>query len=244
MTQSRRIALEGVAVVVSILLAFAIDAWWDGHQLRDAEAAAMDALRDEFVQNREVLQQSIVFNRTSIRSASFFLTASPAQIRQIDFRSQFDATPAEVAGVLWTLDTYEPDVGALVRFLDRNELATDLGRAVYTAVVNWETKRADTEEEAAVLWESCLILLRGLTSYMSDLAPTQGVPAGLGLLNQDGPERLARFRANEQLMGELVTKAQLQSIYTRELRALLLHTEEVLGILGVDADTLPGPESR
>ncbi len=227
-------------MIVSILLAFAIDAWWDAHQLRDAEAPAMDALRDELVLNREELQKSIAFNRTSIRIASVFLSASSAQLRQADFRSQFDATPAEAAGVPWTLDTYDPDVGALVRFLDRNELATDLGRTVYTAVVNLETKRADAEEEAAVLWESCLILLRGLTSYVSDLAPTQGAPIGLGLLNQDGPERLARFRANEQLMGELVTKAQLQSIYTRELRALLQHTGQVLGILGVDADTLPG----
>ena len=241
MTQSRRIALEGFAVVLSILIAFAIDAWWDAHQLRDAEAAAMEALRDELVQNRETLQRSIAFNELSLRSASFFLAASPAQLRQTDFR-QRGTTPAQTAGVLWTLSTYDPDVGALVRFLDRSELATDLGRTVYTAVVNWETKRVDTGEEAEALWESCLILLRGLTSYMSDLAPNQGTPAGLAWLDQDGPERLARFRANESLMGELIAKSQLQMIYTRELRALLQHTDQVLGLLGVDTDTLPEPE--
>lgn len=230
-------------MVLSILVAFAIDAWWDAHQLRDAEAAAMEALRDELVQNREVLQRSIAFNQTSQRSASLFLAASPAQIRQTDYRSRVGSTPAERAGVLWALDTFDPDVGALVRFLNRNELATDLGRTVYAAVVNWETKRVDAGEEAEALWESSLILLRGLTSYLSDLVPSRETPAGLLLLNQDGPERLARFRADEQLMGELITKAQLQFIYTRELRALLQHTDQVLGILGVDADTLPGIES-
>ena len=81
----KRLTLEAFAIVGSILLAFAIDAWWEGHQLRDAEAAAMEALRDELVQNREVLRRSIAFNRLSIRSASFFLSASPAQLRQADF---------------------------------------------------------------------------------------------------------------------------------------------------------------
>jgi hypothetical protein len=241
MTQSRRIALEGLAVVTSILLAFAIDAWWDANQLREAEAAAMEALRVELVQNREALQRSITLNEGSRVSASLFLAASPAQLRQTDFR-QRGTTAHDAAASLWNLSTFDPDVGALMRFLDRNELTTDLGRTVYSAVVNWETRRVDTGEEAEALWESCLILLRGLTSYMSDLAPSLGAPAGLALINKDGPERLARFRANESLMGELIAKSQLQMIYTRELRALLQQTDQVLDILGVDTDTLPEPE--
>jgi len=237
MTQSRRIALEGIAVVVSILLAFAIDASWDARQLREAERAAIDALRDELLQNRDLLQRSIDFNERSVRAVSVFLASSPDQIRATDF-GLLNTTAATIGGVIWTLQSFDPDIGALVRFLGRDELVTDLGRTVYTAVVNWETKRDDTAEEAALLWESCLIVLRGLTSYLSDVAPREGVPAGLTLLNVDGPERLARFRANEALMGELVAKAQLQSIYIRELRALLDHTDQVLAMLEVDADTL------
>ena len=53
MNQSRRIpwkrlAAEGFVVVVSILLAFAIDAWWDGYQEDRREARQLVAMREEF----------------------------------------------------------------------------------------------------------------------------------------------------------------------------------------------------
>jgi len=63
----------------------------------------------------------------------------------------------------------------------------------------------------------------------------------LALINEDGPERLAQFRENESLMGELLAKSELQIIYNREVGALLRHTDQVLGLLGVDTETLPEP---
>jgi hypothetical protein len=42
-----RIVAEGVAIVVSILLAFAIDRWWDLRQARQEEIAALTPLLDE-----------------------------------------------------------------------------------------------------------------------------------------------------------------------------------------------------
>jgi hypothetical protein len=47
---------EVVAIVGSILLAFAIDAWWDDVQLRRDETAAMQQLRDEFLSNSEAIR--------------------------------------------------------------------------------------------------------------------------------------------------------------------------------------------
>jgi hypothetical protein len=43
-----RILVEGVVIVVSILLAFGIDAWWDGRQRREVEHEIRDQLADEF----------------------------------------------------------------------------------------------------------------------------------------------------------------------------------------------------
>ena len=53
MNQSQRIpwnrlAAEGFVVVVSILLAFAIDAWWDGYQENQREDRQLAAMRVEF----------------------------------------------------------------------------------------------------------------------------------------------------------------------------------------------------
>ncbi|MDH3424629.1 MAG: hypothetical protein OEN00_16655 [Gemmatimonadota bacterium] len=39
-----RVLAEGAVIVLSILLAFGIDAWWEGRQERAEELAALSAL--------------------------------------------------------------------------------------------------------------------------------------------------------------------------------------------------------
>jgi hypothetical protein len=43
-----RVLLEGMVIVVSILLAFGIDAWWDRARNHDLRSAYLTALKDEF----------------------------------------------------------------------------------------------------------------------------------------------------------------------------------------------------
>ncbi len=51
----RRLVAEGAAIVVSILLAFAIDAWWEERQERVEEHQILHDLADEFTLIRNVL---------------------------------------------------------------------------------------------------------------------------------------------------------------------------------------------
>lgn len=48
-----RILAEGVAIVVSILLAFGIQAWWEETNIRSDERGALTSLLDDFSENRE-----------------------------------------------------------------------------------------------------------------------------------------------------------------------------------------------
>jgi hypothetical protein len=50
-----RMAVEAVLIVVSILLAFGIDAWWDDRKLAIEEAELIVALEKEFLRNRQTL---------------------------------------------------------------------------------------------------------------------------------------------------------------------------------------------
>ena len=50
-----RLIAEGGAIVVSILLAFAIDAWWEERQERVEEQQILQDLADEFTLIRDVL---------------------------------------------------------------------------------------------------------------------------------------------------------------------------------------------
>jgi hypothetical protein len=51
----RRIAVEGAAIVISILLAFSIDAWWDTKQRQNDEVRSMSALLTDLKSYREGL---------------------------------------------------------------------------------------------------------------------------------------------------------------------------------------------
>jgi hypothetical protein len=57
--QWRRIAVESVAIVLSILLAFAIDAWWEERQERTAEAEILVGLKQEFQDTQALINDKL-----------------------------------------------------------------------------------------------------------------------------------------------------------------------------------------
>ena len=61
----KRIAVETVAIVASILLAFAIDAWWDERQERIEETEILLGLKSEFSRYREELAGGVEYNERS-----------------------------------------------------------------------------------------------------------------------------------------------------------------------------------
>jgi len=57
--QWKRLSVEATAIVASILLAFAIDAFWDERELREQEIAQLHALHADFTENVKRLQRVI-----------------------------------------------------------------------------------------------------------------------------------------------------------------------------------------
>jgi len=62
----KRNAIETVVIVASILLAFAIDAWWDERQERIEETEILLGLKSEFSRYRDDLERSIDYH-TNVR---------------------------------------------------------------------------------------------------------------------------------------------------------------------------------
>ncbi len=73
-----RIAVEAAAVVGSILLAFAIDAWWDDHQDRVEEQRIFVGLKSEFEQNLELIEIELSYRNAVIDSILEIFDASVA----------------------------------------------------------------------------------------------------------------------------------------------------------------------
>ncbi len=54
-----RVFVEGVVIVLSILLAFGLQAWWDGVQEREQESEALEALAQDFSENIQALRDHV-----------------------------------------------------------------------------------------------------------------------------------------------------------------------------------------
>jgi hypothetical protein len=72
----RRLSIEAAAIVGSILLAFAIDAWWEERGLRIEEQQVLQGLREEFLSGRNVLSAHLSEHLTDLQVLEDFLVAA------------------------------------------------------------------------------------------------------------------------------------------------------------------------
>jgi len=74
-TPWKRLTIEATAIVGSILLAFAIDAWWEARQDRHEEQQILQGLFAEFEENRTILQRHRARHLQEIQSLERLLNA-------------------------------------------------------------------------------------------------------------------------------------------------------------------------
>jgi len=72
----KRIAVEAAAIVGSILLAFAIDAWWDDRQDRAEEQRILVGLKSEFEQNLGLIETEFSYRNAVVDSILKIFDAS------------------------------------------------------------------------------------------------------------------------------------------------------------------------
>ncbi len=76
-----RIGAESVAIVGSILLAFAIDTWWTNQQEREEEESLLTALKEEAEDNLFEIEKELIYRHAAIESATKLLSASAENVR-------------------------------------------------------------------------------------------------------------------------------------------------------------------
>jgi len=148
----KRLFAEGTAVVVSILLAFGIDAWWQDRQIRKEEHEILQGLEEEFLAIREVLTRHSALHRDSLKSLENVLSISDAGA------SQESAAAVETAiRELLTPNTTDISNGTLHALLASGRLEMLSSRALRKRLVNWEREIGevwdDQEAHAKMVYE-------------------------------------------------------------------------------------------
>jgi hypothetical protein len=94
----RQISVETFAIVVSILLAFSIDAWWDGRKDRLQEQEILLGLEIEFVDLRDRLDRWAQYNRTGMDYIERYLSDAVSDMHLEAIESTF--AHASIANIL------------------------------------------------------------------------------------------------------------------------------------------------
>jgi hypothetical protein len=220
----KRIMVESTAVIASILLAFGIDATWDAWRERATELEIMDALYHEMLGNRAELTRVIRLNAEAAEHFNTFLRLSPAELASTTGdRLALDA--------LWAHYTFDPEIGALALFLQRDVSGSESGRLVRRSAVNWQALLVDAGEEGRVLWTFAGKTLGLLAAYSADQVPEGGREPNLYTILDDYGPRMARLRTDDEFLTAARAKFTLQQVYRDELSFLLDQTEKLLEIL-------------
>ncbi len=138
----RRLGVESLAVLASILLAFSIDAWWDGRQERERESDLLDAIAADFVASRPQLQDRLALARRMSEVNGLFLDSltgrPPGTVLSV---------PDSLILSALTGPTYEPNTNALDAALASGEIELIRNRELRSLLATWRRTLSDTSED-------------------------------------------------------------------------------------------------
>jgi hypothetical protein len=104
------LGVEGVVIVASILLAFALDAWWDSRGQRQEETQVLENLRSEFQAAGSQLDRYLIIDQTTLASIERILRS--ARAAHAAGRAQVEVATVDLARTL-IAPTFDPRTGTL-----------------------------------------------------------------------------------------------------------------------------------
>jgi hypothetical protein len=138
----KRLSAEAVAIVGSILLAFAIDAWWTDREFDQWQSAQLRALRDEFSANWEELGVIVQTHDSNARTLESLIT----QIQGSEDKALVTvADAALVPLVSWR--TSDISTGTLDALLSSGRLADIDNPMVRRALAVWPSEVGNAQED-------------------------------------------------------------------------------------------------
>lgn len=138
----RRLLAESIAVVLSILLAFAIDAWWDARQQAARHEDLLHDLLSEFEASRPSLELRLQLARRMAAGTGQFI-----QILQVGESTDVVSVPDAV--ILATLGgpTYEPAMNTLDAAVVSGEIERIRNDELRAELATWRRLLLDTRED-------------------------------------------------------------------------------------------------
>ena len=226
--QWRRLLAESLAIIFSILLAFSIDAWWDGRQERSRERDLLAGLLADFRNSRSGLEGRLVLARRMAAGTAGFLDLVGAHEGMATLTVPDSLVLAVLGG-----PTYEPATNTLDAAVASGEIERLTNGELRAELAYWRRTLADTREdelEVRRITDEQLVpvLARSLdlsTYYARLLSWSGGDPDASGRLiagRVSGPATaVARVTVTTELSGLLALRGFYVDFAAADLEDLL-----------------------
>ena len=200
-----RIVVESTAIVLSILLAFAIDAWWDNHQDRKEEQQILYGLEDEFSAHVSDLE------RWNVRDDG--LLAGMSIMMSYITGSEEQYSTAQLDSAMWAVafaGTWDPTSSILDALLASGRLDLIQDERLRTKLAQWEAIVDEVRDNQLTmrdylvnsLWpflgSTGAPLARGFASMRTDLTRFN--------LESDARAEYSQIRGNRELYNMISIK--------------------------------------
>lgn len=113
----KKLALESVAIISSILIAFSIDSYWDIYKQEQSRKALIEALKIEFEETHKSLKNGINQKNSIVETMTKLILLSEAELQSLEAKES-----RRMINSLSTVYTYVPPTASLHSLVSSGEL--------------------------------------------------------------------------------------------------------------------------
>lgn len=228
----RYFAIEGAVIVLSILLAFAIDALWAQHLERLEEDEILTSLESDFISNLESVKRIIEAHELFREQVATLIQLSPDEIRAL---SQMEVSQLMLSMANpWTYDAVRGTTDTLV---NGGQLGLLRDPRLRESLLMFLNRIADADEDidyliqgAENVW-SAEIKHGGPWSDPATEIGYVGEIRGLGFIPKATADDLLDVRSDPILMGHAKRFHINAAYYIEELKLIREQVEEILELI-------------
>ncbi len=220
---------EAVVVVGSILMAFGIQAWWDGRSDRDLRAATLQGLLADFVSVDTIVSSLVTQNQKIVASHSLLIS---------ELRGRSGAPPVMISDTLliaaFSSPTYNPPRTAVEMALGTGRLAELEDEPLRRLLAQWLQELDDTVEDelaAIKVVENKLVpFLASIHGFVDVLPHTRDW--GFGELSDSVARSTRLVEPSDEFIGLLAVRMAHTRQVVRELSRVAETQREIVDLLG------------
>lgn len=225
----KRLIAEAAAIVLSILLAFAIDAWWEDRGDRRAEDLLLHRLKADFSE----IQSAILMIEAEHRETS----AACIALMSFPEGASIPATPdfdRMVALVFLTSRTFNPGTGAVAAFLNSDGAKLVNNQPLADLLLSWSGLVEELQEEDVFLQQG---LAHRWIPYLKSKVSIGPYLAIYAEIKVDLPEHVSNPKPRNPLIidtdfiNQVLDRYKLQQIALRDIGPIIEAVEEILMLL-------------